>query len=735
MKKFILTIIIGLTSLVQAQHTIVGSVTNSKNQPISTATLTIPSIHSESATDENGKFTLSEVPSGSIKLIVTAPGYKSIEKELTITEKSTSISFVLEEAVIHMEEVLVATAFHKLQSQNVTKVAYETVKTLQNRGATSLIEGLATIPGVSQISTGTGIGKPVIRGLSGNRIIVYSQGIRLENQQFGDEHGLGQNDSGIESVEIIKGPASLLYGSDALGGVLYFNPEKFAKENSFEGDFGQRFFSNTLGATSTIGLKKSIGKWNYLARGSYTTHSDYSVGGSNRVTNTRFNESDLKTGISYRSSKFSSTIRYNFNMLTVGIPENGIDNQTTTKIPEFPKQQVVNHILSAHQHLYFKNSSLDADFGYVFNDRSEFEDSNEAVLQMKLKTFNYNLKYNLPTYGKIESIIGTQGMVQTNKNYGIELLIPDATSVDFGLFGTTNYDWGKGILQAGLRFDTRTIKTTENGISSEEGYFKAIEKQFYSSNASLGYQSNTAKKTTFRLSVASGFRAPNLAELTSNGVHEGSNRYEIGNANLKKEQNLQTDINVEFKSEHFELFVAGFYNHIKDYIFISPLGTTIGENFVYEYTQANANLYGGEIGFHFHPHPIDWLHIESSFETVTGKKQSGEFLPLIPANKWNTTIRSNFDIKKWLSNGFATLNLSHTFNQNNSGVFETNTAKYTLINVGFGGKINIGKRIFELNLNGNNLLDKTYFSHLSRLKTDGVPDIGRNIILGVRFAI
>lgn len=735
MKKIILAIVIGLTSLLQAQNSIVGTITTTKNQPISTATLTIPSLHSESATDENGKFTLSQVPSGTIKLIVTASGYKSIEKQLTITEKTTTISFILEEAVIHMEEVLVATAFHKLQSQNVTKVAFETVKTLQNRGATSLIEGLSTIPGVSQISTGTGIGKPVIRGLSGNRVVVYTQGVRLENQQFGDEHGLGLNDSGVESVEIIKGPASLLYGSDALGGVLYFNPEKFAKENSFEGDFGQRFFYNTLGVNSTIGLKKSIGKWNYLARGSYTTHSDYSVAGSNRVTNTRFNESDLKTGISYHSSKFSSTVRYNFNALNVGIPENGIENQTISKLPEFPKQQVVNHILSAHQHLYFKNSSLDADFGYVFNDRSEFEDSNEAVLKMKLKTFNYNLKYNLPTYGKIESIIGTQGMVQTNKNYGIELLIPDARSIDFGIFGTTNYDLGKGILQAGLRFDMRKISTEENGISTEEGYFKALEKQFNSSNASLGYKTNIDKKTTLRVTLASGFRAPNLAELTSNGVHEGSNRYEIGNPNLKKEQNIQTDINLEYQTDHFELFVAGFYNQIKDYIFISPLGTTIAENDVYEYTQANAKLYGGEIGLHFHPHPIDWLHLETSFETVTGKKQSSDFLPLIPANKWNTTIRSNFEIKKWLSYGFATLNLSHTFKQNNTGVFETNTAKYTLINLGFGGKIKVGKRVFELNLNGNNLLDKSYFSHLSRLKTDGVRDIGRNIILGVHFAI
>ena len=137
------------------------------------------------------------------------------------------------------------------------KVDHESIKSLQQKGAVTLIEGLETLPGISQISTGASIGKPVIRGLSGNRVLVYSQGVRLENQQFGDEHGLGLNDAGVESVEIIKGPASLLYGSDALGGVLYFNPEKFAKSNTFEGDFSQKIFSNTLGSNSSLGVKKS----------------------------------------------------------------------------------------------------------------------------------------------------------------------------------------------------------------------------------------------------------------------------------------------------------------------------------------------------------------------------------------------------------------------------------------------------------------------------------------------
>ncbi len=352
---------------------------------------------------------------------------------------------------------------------------------------------------------------------------------------------------------------------------------------------------------------------------------------------------------------------------------------------------------------------------------------------MKLKTFNYNVKYHLPKTGKIETIVGVQGMHQTNRNSGEEYLIPDAITNDFGVFGTANYEWKSNVLQAGFRFDNRKISTDAQGIAGEEGSFEAIDKSYDSFNASLGYKTSLADDLTLRLNVASGFRAPNLAELTSNGVHEGTNRYEVGNSNLKTEQNIQTDVNLEYKNSHFEFFVNGFYNHINNYIYTAATGEILDSNLVFDYIQDNAKLYGGEVGLHFHPHPLDWLHFETSFETVTGKKQNKEYLPLIPANNWDNTIRTEFKIKNWLKEGFATLNVSSTFNQKNVSGFETSSNGYSLVNLGFGGTVKLGKTIFDVNVNGNNLLDKRYIAHLSRLKTDGIPNMGRNIVLGVNF--
>lgn len=252
---------------------------------------------------------------------------------------------------------------------------------------------------------------------------------------------------------------------------------------------------------------------------------------------------------------------------------------------------------------------------------------------------------------------------------------------------------------------------------------------------SLGYKANLSENFTTRVNLSTGFRAPNLAELTSNGVHHGTNRFEIGNNDLSKENNTQIDVSFEYKNKHIEFYVNGFYNKINDYIFLTPRGDFEDGNPVFTYVQEDAKLYGGEIGFHFHPHPVDWLHIESNYETVIGKQDNGNYLPLIPANTLNNTIRSEFDIANWMDNGYASIHLQTAFDQDNAGIFETRTGGYSLINLGIGGNIALGSLKFSTNLNINNLFNKEYINHLSRLKTDGLLNMGRNIVLGVNFEI
>ena len=735
MKSFLLALLLGFSIVATAQNKVIGVVTDAQNKTIPGVNISIPEIHKETISDINGKYQFTDLPSGSFKIIFSYIGFSTVTKDFSFKDKVTTINVTLEETIHQMDEVIVSTVFNKLQSQNVMKVEHESVKTMQQKGATTLIEGLSTIPGVSQISTGVSIGKPVIRGLSGNRVLVYSQGVRLENQSFGDEHGLGLNDSGVDGVEVIKGPASLLYGSDALGGVLYFIPEKFAKPNTFGIDFGQKYFSNTFGSSTNIGAKGSSERFKFLARVNNTRHSDYKIPDGNRVTNTRYNELDFKTGIGYSDANFSSEFRYNYNRLLLGIPEEGIAEQTTNKTPAYPRQAVYNQLLSLNNTIFLGSSKLDFNLGYIYNDRAEFPVSPVPGSNWHLKTLNYDVKYHLPKTTMLETIIGLQGMHQTNLNVGTEYLIPDATTKDIGAFGTTRYEFGTNVLQAGIRYDVRKVDGVEHGNVGDEGYLATIDRKFDSFNASVGYKTSVSKATILRLNLASGFRAPNIFELSSNGVHDGTIRFEIGNPNLKSEQNFQTDLNLEYKNSHFEVYVNGFYNKINNYIFIAPSGLQTNGFDVYNYLQNNANLYGGEAGIHFHPHPLDWLHITSSFESVTGKKSNRDNLPLIPANKWNNTLRIDFKSNNTFKDFFASANVEYTLNQNNASLFETKSNDYTLVNFGIGGKIQVGKSSFNINLNGNNIFNKTYIAHLSRLKNDGIPNIGRNIVLGVNFAI
>ncbi len=635
-----------------------------------------------------------------------------------------------------MDEVIVSSAFKKLQSQTVMKVEHKKIKDNTQNGAVTLIDGLSNIPGVSQVSTGISIGKPVIRGLSANRVLVYTQGIRLEIQQFGSEHGLGLNGAGLESVELIKGPGSLLYGSDAMGGVLYFNPEKFADSNTVQADFGQKLFSNTNGTSTELGAKVSNNNWKFLVRANYDSHADYKIANHDRITNTRFNEKDFKTGFGYTNDILSTVLRYNFNNLKIGIPEFGVAQQTTTKAPDYPSQAVDNHVVSLNNMYKFNTSKLELNLGYITNTRKEFEDSPEAVLHLKLNTFNYDVKYHLPKHGPFETIVGVQGMNQTNTNFGEEFLIPNAKTIDNGVFATSVYEFGKNSLQLGLRFDNRRISVLANAELGEENYFEAFTQNYNSLNGAVGFKTSLTDKIPLRINIATGFRAPNLSELSSNGVHEGTNRFEIGNANLKTEQNMQIDVNLDCKTSHLEFFANGFYNKINNYIYIAPNGDTdIDGNEVFNYLQSNAMLYGGELGLHFHPHPLDWLHFETSFESVTAQQQNGSNLPLIPANRSNNNIKFDLKPAKWLENSFIAINVSHFLNQNKISNFETPTTDYTLVNLALFGKIKFGKTVFETTINANNLFNKDYIAHLSRLKTDGIPNIGRNIILSLNFKI
>ncbi|GHT12687.1 TonB-dependent receptor [Bacteroidia bacterium] len=664
-------------------------------------------------TDKTGVFSVNTKNPG-VLVQISAIGYKTFVG--TLTPQPESIVY-LEPSHFDLQEVVVSGNSSKLQGENVANVAKLSLANNPETQGLSLSQKLAGVAGISNFSTGVGIGKPVIRGLSGNRIAVFSQGIRIENQQWGDEHGLGLDENGYEQVEIIKGPASLLYGSDALGGVLYFSDERYAKENSVESAIGSEYNSNTRGWRNKGAFKLSKNRFHWNAFGGYTTHEDYANGNHNLVPNSRFHTGDFKTLLGYTGNKFVSSLKYSFLNEQYGLTEMEEDAETITngRQPELPYQDLTTHLASSENTFFFDNEAkLKFDLGYIFNNRKEFENGADAALDMNLGTLSYNVKWYSPKIQNWTLIAGSQGMYQTNKNQGEEELIPNAATTDAGIFAMADYHYSdKAYWQTGLRVDGRHIDSD-------------ISKSYFAFNFSTGIFQPLTKNLLARANLSSGYRAPNMFELLSDGVHEGTNRYEIGSPTLKTENSYQIDASLDYKNEHFELFLNPYFNYIRNYIYLQPSGETRDEQPVYHYTQAHAYLYGGETGFHFHPHPLDWLHLEGSYSATFGEDAGHQDLPLMPSQKINATIRASFSGNKTASKFSVYLQELYSYTQNRIAEYETSTGAYNLINAGLSFEFQFGKQTILFNAAVNNLFNKAYYDHLSRYKSNGIYNMGRN---------
>ena len=730
MKKYIFVFfLLFLFSKVNAQF--VGTVLDSTTKTtIPYADIYFPDLKTGTTTNVDGQFTIVDSKQNTITVQISYMGYKTVTQKINLKETKLQ-TFYLQEEHFQLDEIVVSTPTSKLQQNSIVSVVHKKLAELGKTPSASLAESISNIAGVDQNTTGAGIGKPIIRGLSGNRIVTYAQGIRIENQQWGDEHGLGVGEIGIESVEVIKGPASLLYGADALGGVLYFVDERYAKHNTYEFGLQSKFVSNALGYLNNATFKMHKGKFKFNLFGAYNTSADYQIPNEKRVDNTRYNEKNIKTAFGFNTDSWISNIRYSYLQNNFGITEDAIYTTNSDHSFKLPFQTINNHNLSFENKFTLANASkLDAVLGYTSNYRSEFEDSRTAPgLGLRLNTTLYTVKWQSNTIKDVMDFnIGVQGMHQINKNDGQDILIPDASTNDFGIYGLSNFKINNLDFQTGIRFDHRKINAKNTGnIPALKQHFSGIT---YS--AGLVYQKNKEK---IRANVSSGFRAPNTSELLADGVHEGTFRYEKGDTSLNNEQATQLDVSYDYVSEHFKFAINPFYNYIKNYIYLTPTNTTINGVPVYDFVQKNAFLYGGEMGFHLHPHPIDWLHIESTFATVFAKDTNGKALPLIPQSKINTGISAAFNSDKKCFIHKVFLQDVYKFKQTNIGLFETETNAHNLINIGMSLKLKTKNKPINIDLGIKNVLNTNYTDHLSRFKNMGIPNPGRNFYIALKMNV
>ncbi|MBO7590214.1 MAG: TonB-dependent receptor [Prevotella sp.] len=647
-------------------------------------------------------------------------------------------------------------------------------KVLQATASTNIIDAIAHQPGVSQLTTGGSISKPIIRGLGYNRVVVMSEGVRQEGQQWGDEHGVEVDGNSVNSIEILKGPASLMYGSDAMAGVVILHQQPTLAEGEMKANVSSEYQTNNglFGyhlqvAGNQKGFVWDAG-WSQKMAHAYKNKYDGYVPGS------QFREQAGRLMLGVNKAWGHSRLTGTFYHLTPSIIEGERDSETgelvnssekpTSYSKSLPFQQVKHYKLVWDNSLNISSGYLKAIIGYQQNRRQEYEESaDDYSLYFKLHTLTYDLRYISNEWNGWKLSTGIGGMYQKSGNEGEEYLIPDYRLFDFGLYATATKTLSdRWTLNGGVRYDHRYLHGYEL-MEDGEQRFMDFSRHFNGVTGSIGAVFNVNDNLNVKLNVARGFRTPNMSELASNGVHEGSIRYELGNQQLKAEYSLQADLGVDFTSRYVSAQLALFANRIDNYIFTHRLAEEIEEGYLtYAYTQGDARLLGFEVGVDFHP--VHSVHFSNTFSYVDAQLMHADadtkYLPFTPAPKWSSELKwelshhshptvshhhtTDAAHRSLLNNLYVAVGLDCYLKQTHiyrADATETETPGYALLSLSAGTDIQLhGNKIAELYVTADNLLDKAYQNHLSRLKyadlntvtgRSGVYNMGRNITFKV----
>jgi iron complex outermembrane recepter protein len=721
------------------------------NQPIPGASVFVPELNRGTITDLDGNFILADLPKKQITIKISFIGYASSVQTVKVDAVNRAINIQLEEAITNIDEVVVSGAY--VMSKESSPINIEKINKGQilKMPSPSLMTAIARTPGVSEISLGPGISKPVIRGLSFSRVLSLYQGARFENQQWGADHGLGLTETGIGDIELIKGPASLIYGSGAMAGVVNLIEDKDAEDGQIEGDVNFRAFSNSLGVRSEAGVKGANQNgffWSF--RGAAESHADYLDGNGETVANTRFNTQNIKAGAGIRKNWGDTRIRYTFLQQKLGIlDEEQMETLKTTRndrTMQLPFQDVKDHFLNSETNVYLGEDKIKATLGYHVNFRKEIEgDINGVDLGLESRNFMYDVKYFKAVNPYLEAIIGVQGFYLINKNNpdAEEFLIPDASKDDRSLYALLNYNKDKWVIQGGLRYDYRKVIADAGAAHLVDYGFilpgnpadRQLTRTFDGVTASGGATFRPSSKWRFRMNLAQGFRAPDLAELFSNGPHPGTGRFERGDASFEREQNIQTDFGIRYSRPDFSISGEVFYNHVDNYIFFAPTSERVEDLTVWVFEQADARLYGGELELDIHPTSAKWMLFSTSYGMVIGQRRSDmSYLPYIPAFRWNQSV--DFKLKDIgnIKNPYISILGAWTFDQLRAAPLEEATPGYYLLGMNVGGNVSVGGKSLDVYLSGSNLLNKSYLDHLSLFRPFGIPQIGRNVALNLRYS-
>jgi iron complex outermembrane receptor protein len=738
---------------IQAQNGSLSGIIQAEGGPAEFASVGFPNLGLGTITKSDGSFEIKDIPAGKHLLEISLLGYALYADSVTIKPgEVVTLNTTLTPQDLQLNEITVIDEQTGLTSQTPYNVTTLSARNIEFRGNPSGMMGfLRQEPGVYGAEMGQGIVKPFIRGLGFSRVVTVYQGNKLENHQWGADHGLGLNDLGVKTVELIKGPASLLYGSGAIGGVILVKDEEdYLQSRDWMGTLGMTYNSVSGGLRPLASIGKSYDNGFFVALdGAFESHADYIDGNGRVIGNSRFNTQTYRAHIGLDKKHFKNKLSYTYHNQALGIiEEDEMDDEETLATTRYdrkmqlPLQRVTDHVISYRQTLV-KNEWVTAfNISHHINDRNEIEDDLDEVDLGLLQSHTfYNLRASHRTSRIWENTFGIQGSIIVNRNKQDvgEILIPDANLYENGIYYMANVTLGDYFLQGGLRYDYRVIQADASSpqlidygfILPGEPADRKLSRDFAGFTGTFGITRALPNNNQLKLNFSTGYRGPDLAELFSNGPHPGTNRFEVGNAEFGREQSYQTDLTWTYTKKKIRTSVAVFSNWVDNFIFFAATGETQDDGLeIWAFQQANALLYGSEFSVSYRPYGTDKLVVAGDASLIRGlKRNSDEYLTFIPADNYmlrlhyqplgnNTTIHST---------------LRFVANQDRPGLNELPTDSYLLLNAGINHTFTMGRRNLALGLSVFNLLNRVYVDHMSILRAFNVTHPGRNFMVNVQY--
>ncbi len=763
-------------SLLAQDVEILGVVVTPEKEPLPGVSVLLHELSKGTQTNEKGEFEFKKVKSGKYHLHLQLLGYHALDKDIHVGTAPLRLEFVMVPAALELRNIIIEESILKTarREQSQTLAVMDKAAMLKN-GNASLVRMLESIPGINSINTGMGVSKPVIRGLGFNRVVVAENGIKQEGQQWGGDHGLEIDQFAVERVEVLKGPASLMYGSDGIGGVVSIRPAPAPARNTVEGAWlGTARSVNDFEANSVaVGVNRNDNF--FRIRLSTQDYADYRIPADSflyntyilplvnrRLKNTAGRERNVQmmAGITRKWGTSSITVsRFDQSVGLFsgahGIPRSYqlIDDGDVRNI-DLPRQRVIHNKIISNTSVLLGKHWMEIDLGFQDNYRREFSfphahgvgptPSGNLELEFSLRTYSSNIRYHLKESNRAAWVLGAQGTFQENQIGGFSFLIPNFGTRTAGLFAFRKHELNEQFIwNAGIRFDYGNVRTERfmRAVYADSvtilGYVQAspeLNRFFRTLSGSAGLSWLPSERWNIKLNLGSGYRMPTAPELTANGVHHGSFRHEQGDSLLGIERGLQTDLALNYTNKRWEFSVSPFLNYFRDFIFLDPqpfFSPLPDAGLIYRFNQADALHVGAELQTDLHL--TDALHLAFNAQFVQGTNLETWYpLPFTPPAQARLEAEYTWARKdKRLTEVFAGVQLHGAAAQNRVARNEPATPAFGLVHLSAGSFVRIGKTKLQCILNIQNVLNSRYYAHLNRYRMLNLPEAGRNVMVTI----